>query len=59
VVDPEDIILNCYRLAYHYHQNPEIFTEMSASRINDHVRYTNRVIMLREREIRRRQEENG
>ena len=58
VVNPEDIILDCYRLANFYHQNPEVFTEMSLSRLGLHTYYTGRLIALRE-SARRQQEDNG
>lgn len=59
VVNPEDIILNCYRLAQHYHQNPEVFTEMSLSRLDTHIYYTGRLIELREAARQRQQESDG
>jgi hypothetical protein len=58
VIDQDDLILNCYRLANYYHQNPEVFTEMSLSRLDTHIYYTGRLIALRE-SARRQQEENG
>jgi hypothetical protein len=48
VVNQEDLILNCYRLAQHYNQNPEVFTEMTLSRLDMHIYYTGRLIELRE-----------
>ena len=44
VVNPEDVILNCYRLAERYHQNPDIFVEMPLSKIDAHIYYTVRLI---------------
>lgn len=44
MVDPDEIILDCYRLADRFHQNPETFTEMPLSRLNDHIKYTIRLI---------------
>jgi hypothetical protein len=38
--DPDELILNCYRLADRFHQNPEVFLEMPMSRIDMHVEYT-------------------
>jgi hypothetical protein len=43
-LDPDDEILNCYRLADRYHQNPELFIEMPLSRIHKHIRYTIKLI---------------
>jgi hypothetical protein len=40
VVKHEDLILNCYRLADRYHQNPDVFLAMPLSRIYDHIKYT-------------------
>jgi hypothetical protein len=37
--DPDELILNCYRLADRFHQNPEVFLEMPLSRIEMHVHY--------------------
>lgn len=45
-MNPEDLILNCYRLADRYHQNPEVFTEMPLSRVSEHIRYTVRLIEI-------------
>jgi len=42
-VKPEDVILNCYRLADRYHQNPDVFVEMPLSKVNEHVYYTIRL----------------
>jgi hypothetical protein len=38
--DPDELILNCYRLADRFHQNPDVFLEMPLSRIEKHVEYT-------------------
>jgi hypothetical protein len=38
--DPDELILNCYRLADRFHQNPEVFLDMPISRIESHVRFT-------------------
>jgi hypothetical protein len=45
--DPEELILNCYRLAHRYHQNPDVFLSMSISDIGRHIHYTIRQIELR------------
>ena len=47
--DPEDVILNCYRLADRYHQSPEHFLEMPLSRISSHLHYTVRLIEAQQR----------
>lgn len=44
MVDPDEIILDCYRLAERFHQNPETFTEMPLSRLNNHIKYTIRLV---------------
>jgi len=48
VINPDDLILNCYRLAERFHQNPEVFVEMPLSRVNLHVYYTVRLIEVQE-----------
>jgi hypothetical protein len=40
----DDITLNCYRLADRYHQNPEVFIDMPVSRVNEHIRFTIKLI---------------
>jgi hypothetical protein len=44
--DPDELILNCYRLADRFHQNPEVFLEMPMSRIEQHVLYTVKLTRL-------------
>lgn len=46
--DPEELILNCYRLAQRFHQNPDVFLSMPVSDIDRHIRYTVMLIDLRE-----------
>jgi hypothetical protein len=46
--DPDELILNCYRLADRFHQNPELFLEMPMSRIEMHVRYTVKLTRLQQ-----------
>ena len=48
------MILDCYRLAAHYHVSPEIFLNMDASEVDLHMR---RTIEL-ERLKRQHQEDN-
>ena len=43
-LDPDEKILNCYRLADRFHQNPDVFLEMPVTRINEHIRYTIKLI---------------
>lgn len=38
--DPEELFLNCYRLADRFHQNPDVFLSMKLSDIDRHVYYT-------------------
>jgi hypothetical protein len=40
VGDEDEIILDCYRLARHYHVNPEIFLAMPFSDVRIHVSRT-------------------
>jgi hypothetical protein len=44
--DPDELILDCYRLADRFHQNPELFLEMPLSRIELHVHYTVKLTRL-------------
>jgi hypothetical protein len=43
-LNADEIILNCYRLADRFHQSPEVFIAMPVSRINEHIRYTVKLI---------------
>jgi hypothetical protein len=43
-LDPDEIILNCYRLADRFHQNPEVFLDMPVTRVNWHIHYTVKLI---------------
>lgn len=47
--DPDELILNCYRLADWYHQNPDLFLSMPISRIDDHLHYTAKLIDAKQR----------
>jgi hypothetical protein len=38
--NPEAMILNCYRLADRYKQNPMVFLNTPISEVNWHVHYT-------------------
>jgi hypothetical protein len=44
VVDPDEFILNCYRLADRYHMDPEYLLDMPMSRVAMHVHYTVKLI---------------
>lgn len=46
--DPEELIINCYRLADRFHQNPDVFLSMPISAIGMHVHYAVRLVELRE-----------
>jgi hypothetical protein len=46
--DPEELILNCYRLADRFHQNPEVFLSMPITSISMHVYYAVKLVELRE-----------
>lgn len=41
---PDEIILNCYRLADRYHQNPAVFLNMPLSEIGLHLTFTVKLI---------------
>jgi hypothetical protein len=45
----DDLILNCYRLADRFKQNPDIFIDMPISRLQTHVRYTLKLIEAQEK----------
>jgi hypothetical protein len=47
--NPENVILNCYRLADRFHQNPETFLAMPLSRVEQHIYYTVRLIEAQNR----------
>lgn len=53
--DPNEVILNCYRLADRYKQNPLVFLQTPISEINLHVNYTIKLIEVqraaRERDV--------
>jgi hypothetical protein len=51
--DPEDMILDCYRLAQFYHQHPQVFLEMEISEVKLHAARTAQLI-----ERRRAQQED-
>jgi len=42
--DPDDLIMNCYRLADRFHQNPEVFLSLPVSAIDRHMYYLVRLI---------------
>jgi hypothetical protein len=46
----DSIILDCYRLAAHYHIDPRIFLEMSINEVSLHLRRTAQ--LLRERKAK-------
>lgn len=41
---PDDLLLDCYRLADRYHQNPDVFINMPISRVQQHLEFTIRLI---------------
>jgi hypothetical protein len=45
----DDLILNCYRLADRFKQNPDIFIDMPISRLRTHMRYTIKLIEAQEK----------
>jgi len=55
-LNTDEIIINCYRLADRYHQNPEVFIDMPVSRVEQHIRYTIKLIHLQEKARKPRDE---
>lgn len=39
-MNSDDIVLNCYRLADRFHQNPDVFLSMPISQIDSHIYWT-------------------
>jgi hypothetical protein len=50
-------MLDCYRLAEHYHQPPDYFLNMTLSELETHRRYTAELIRRRQAAQRRPDEE--
>lgn len=44
--DADELIINCYRLADRFHQNPDVFLSMPITDIDRHVRYTVKLTKL-------------
>lgn len=42
----DDVILDCYRLAKHYGQDPDIFLKKSLSAIKRHMKWTSKLIEI-------------
>jgi hypothetical protein len=42
--DPDEFILNCYRLADRFRQSPDMFLRMPLSEVNVHIHYTIKLI---------------
>jgi hypothetical protein len=55
----DDLILNCYRLADRFKQNPDIFINMPISRLQTHVRYTLKLIEAQEKARPRADEDDA
>lgn len=51
VGDERDLILDCYRLAFHYKQSPEVFLNMPLDEVQLHLSWT-----IELAEIKRRQQ---
>jgi len=43
-VKPEDIVLDCYRLAKFYSRNPQEFLELPLSQIGKHMSWTAKLV---------------
>ena len=41
---PDDLVLDCYRLADRYHQNPDVFLSMPLSLTRQHIEFTIKLI---------------
>jgi len=52
-------VLDCYRLAREYHQNPNVFLEMPMSEVRIHMERTIELALIREREQQLRDEDDG
>jgi hypothetical protein len=52
------VILNCYRLADRYKQNPAVFLEMPLSAVDSHIRYTVKLIIA-QRAAQARRDDDG
>lgn len=50
VESPEDLVLDCYRLARWYHQNPETFLAMPLSDVALHRHRTAQLVRLARKE---------
>jgi hypothetical protein len=48
--EDEDLVLDCYRLARWYRQNPEVFLAMPMSQVRLHMEHTLRLRRLMRRE---------
>lgn len=48
-INPDDLILNCYRLADRFHQNPSVFLEMPISQVDQHIHWTVELIKAQRR----------
>lgn len=42
--DPNEMILNCYRLADRFKQNPAVFLDMPVSEVSLHITFTIKLI---------------
>jgi hypothetical protein len=42
--NPDELILNCYRLADRFKQNPAVFLQLPLSEISMHINYTIKLI---------------
>lgn len=47
--DPDDLILDCYRLARWFHQNPDLYLEMPLSRVQMHLHYAVKLHRVQQR----------
>jgi hypothetical protein len=44
--DPDELVLNCYRLADRFHQDPGVFLSMPITEIDRHVYFTVKLTKL-------------
>ena len=56
--NPEELIVNCYRMAQKFAQSPEVFLNMPISRFNAHLYYTVRMMEAENRARRRRDDDD-
>jgi hypothetical protein len=57
--DSDEVVINCYRLADRFKQNPTVFLEMPLSQISMHLTYTVKLIEAQRAARERREDDDG